>query len=884
MKTRSGEIQKERYNVYKRKLRISDEHGLGRKLETVEEFNGSYFRDNYYDAFVLTQKILNRNVKVERIWKNQRIDFGDRMSQERLYNIITFCGGRGTGKTSVMDSVVRTLQTASGEYKNFIREYEKGDEEGRKRNTEILDLSLLLDRNEFICLDGIDASLLEGKEDILDVILSKMLQLLRRRIKVRDKNFIWDMEVGGSYSQGDIFRKFEEICQNKRKLLWRMDNPYESGESSTEQLSDLAGSLDIREKLQELIPIYLQALTADRSKGKQYLVINIDDLDIHGNAYQMLEQLHRYLMIPQVIIYIAVSEREIMAVCKKHFEETYDRPAELAMSYLEKVLPYSRRIYLPETFSGDFFNIATGENPELDDFLIKDYLLTEIAKRTQVFFDGKGSETHFYEIGNLRTLFNFYFLLKGMGRIKDEDLMSEKTKIFSEYLEMLNSNFDKLKNDVIGRMATEKLNNDLQYSIFRDYYREDFSSNGEYLVEQIINLIGKQDFAEEYQKFGYSYGEVLNVLYNLSKEKQEFKPLIQCVLAMATIELTQNYIYTFYTSEISTKVKWSEYVSGSVCGNWANQMLPAVKKQNNKSTSIAYVKNRIINIKIDVVIKEQDKDNEANISLSNLEFDSYLRWIEESKIVESFELFMAFIIKKGRMGMETDDISIKCLEGTEEQESRIMLELTDWECTFDILGAVVNIIDYEGIEGIDYKGYFQKIRKMLLSISKKYFYTKEIELNADQLKKLEIKMQEKSLEKAYKEWYEMYGRIALPLYSMDIMYNILKRVKRKMKKELPEEIDTNDFLQAVRQFYKAIGDELKKEDEFYSKGKEGERESYTNFCCGFCCFPFIRPFMGQNYDGDKEEGGLRKQQLDELPELFVKLFNGIVKSLVPQDR
>ena len=426
--------EKERYNAYKRKLRVNDDCGLGRKLEKIEEFNESYFRDNYYDAFDLTRKILERNKKLKKKQEDESGNCSANIVQERLYNIITFCGGRGTGKTSVMDSVIGALQGDSYEYERFIREYEERDENKGKGNGKNTDLSQLLNEYEFICLDGIDASLLEGKEEILDVILSKMLQRLKHSIsKKQERNCLWDMEARGTYSRGDIFRKFEEICESRRKLLWRLENPYEPGESSAEQLNNLAGSLDIRERLQELVDIYLQVMGSDRKKDKKYLVINIDDLDIHGNAYQMLEQLHRYLMIPRVIIYMAVSEREIGAVCKQHFKETYDSPAELAMSYLEKVLPYSRRIYLPATFSGDFFNIVVGEDPELDDFLVKDYLLKGIAQRTQVFYDGVGLETHFYEIGNLRTLFNFYYLLEGMGKIGEEDLLLKKADIFKKY-------------------------------------------------------------------------------------------------------------------------------------------------------------------------------------------------------------------------------------------------------------------------------------------------------------------------------------------------------------------------------------------------------------------------------------------------------------------
>lgn len=847
--------EKERYNAYKRKLRVNDDCGLGRKLEKIEEFNESYFRDNYYDAFDLTRKILERNKKLKKKQEDESGNCSANIVQERLYNIITFCGGRGTGKTSVMDSVIGALQGDSYEYERFIREYEERDENKGKGNGKNTDLSQLLNEYEFICLDGIDASLLEGKEEILDVILSKMLQKMQHSIsKKHERNCLWDMEDRRTYSRGDIFRKFEEICENRRKLLWRLENPYEPGESSAEQLNNLAGSLDIREKLQELITIYLQALGSDRKVDKKYLVINIDDLDIHGNAYQMLEQLHRYLMIPHVIIYIAVSEREIGAVCRQHFKETYDSPAEMAMSYLEKVLPYSRRIYLPATFSGDFFNIVVGEDPELDDFLVKDYLLKGIAQRTQVFYDGVGLETHFYEIGNLRTLFNFYYLLEGMGKIGEEDLLLKKADIFKKYREILNSNFDKLKNDVIGRMATEKLSSDEQFRIFREYYKEDFSSNGEYLIEQIIKVLGKEDFAGEYQIYGYSYGEILNALCTLGKVKQEFKPLIQCVLAMATIELTQNYIYAFYTSDRTSRVKWKEYISGSVCGNWANKMFPSIKAPNSAERHIAYAKNQIVNISIKTGIKKQC--DQGNAQPTSQVYDICSTLIEENKLVESFELFMAFITKKsGNISMELQDKPMEIVSFT----------LSDWECTFDILGAVVNIIEYDGMDGIEYESYFKRIHSMLLNMFDEYFVAGGEKLTTDQRKIFEQKMEERSLKKAYEEWDETYGRIALPLYSMDIMYNVLKRVKRKMKKELPEIIGINDVLSVVKQFYKAISEELKEEDKFYSKGKEGERKSYTNFYESFCRCPFISPFMGSI----NEE--------NTLPELFVEFFNGFIQ-------
>lgn len=860
--------EEKKYNVYKRKLRIDSCCGLGRKFEKINEFGESYFRDNYYDAFAVTQKIIERNKKIKEKRNGERETCKREFGQERLYNIVTFCGDRGAGKTSVMDSVVGALQSKNTDYKDFIVEYEK--EEGRDS-----DLSRMLDNYRFVCLEGIDASLLEGKEDILDVILSKMLQRLQQHIKSRERNY-FENEMGCFCSQTDINRKFEEIYQNRRNLLWRMKNPYELGESSTEHLSNLAGSFDIREKLQKLIPIYLQALQGGGEIDKQYLVINIDDLDMHGKAYQMLEQLHRYLMIPQVIIYIAVSEKEIGSVCERYFRKAYDSTGELAMSYLEKVLPYSQRIYLPDAFSGDFFNIMAGvADPNLDIYLVKDYLLKKIAEKTWVFYDGKGLETHFYEIGNLRALYNFYYLLEGMKKTRNDSSLFGEGEISEEQRGILDGNFEKLKNDVIGRMATEKLSSEEQRQIFRDYYREDFSTNGEYLLEQIINIINDEDFAKECSDCGYSYGTLLYALYNLSKERQDFKPLVQCVLAMATIELTQNYIYAFRTSELTSRIKWREYLSGSICGNWGNRMLPAVrcKKNPDQCKPVAYVKDQIVCVEAVIDIKS---DSIKSVTA----FEVFSEIIEKYALVESFELLMAFITKKNVIKKKEEDISME-----HGNTGIFKIKSSKWECTFDILGPIVNVVDYEERGGIDDKKYFKRVRDMLLGMLEKYTADDEEKLSKSQWQKLEKKMEQVSLELAYKEWKQNYGRTALPLYSMDIMYNVLKRVKKRMNRELPQQIEAEEFLTVAKQFYRTLGEELREENKFYNGEEEETEQNRTYFYEGFCYYPLIYPFMELKNCGDAEKEPeviktLKQKLPNKLPKLFGDLFTKLVQELV----
>lgn len=881
-----------RIDIYKRKLIVNQNCGLGRKFENAEEFENSYFRDNYYEAFVLTERIIMRNKQMEekRHWKK----YSRNKDGERLYNIITICGERGTGKTSVMDSVLEALEYDLDQYKEFVSQYGEGEKECK---------SFLSESCKFICLDEIDASLLEEKENILDVILSKMLKKLQQSMKNYDKKYLWEMkDVNGfsySYSQSDIRKTFEEIYRNRHELLRRIEHPNDSAQSPGERLSDLAMSLDIREKLQKLIPMYLNVLEPGENKEK-YLVISIDDLDLHANAYEMLEQIHRYLMIPQVIIYAAVSEREILSICKKHFNEIYDNPDELAMSYLEKVLPYSRRIYVPAIFNGDFnvttgddnkgdLNVTTDDTNKKDGLPVKYFLLGKIARRTGVFYDGCGSAMHFYEIGNLRTLLNLNYLLDDMRKTEFEELDELKgwydfgnvvtgeaadteraeryKKLFKKYRNILDHNFEKLKNDVINRIADEKLTDDKQREIFNEYYKEDFTSTGEYILEQIKRNILKREGGESNKSdYSYNYGELLNAFEILSREKQEFKPLLQCVLAMTTIELTQNYMYAFCESDKRNTKKWMKYIAGSICGNWGNQMLPKVE---TKDAEIGYVKDFEVNSFTTVIFPGKLEAYEVCKKL-----------IEEKKLVQSFEMLVMFITKKeGLEGKENISIEISPSSENIEENTKVTITFKNRESTFDFLGFAVKSMDYEEqLKNVD-----EGILSALIACCKKG----ASEFKGDELKRTFKEMvKEHSLKNEFEKWYAIYRGMALPLYSIDIVYNVLRRAKREAEKVFPKIIAKEEVLSAMGKFYSIIGKHLYEEDQFYEmSNRGGYRRRYTEFCDAFQHVPSVFPIIYRHIK-DQEENRRKEYkpqftpELNELPELFDKLFGGLLDNML----
>lgn len=865
----SREKREESYKNYNRRLILSKEYGLGRKLEKIENFGKSFFKDNYYNAFMLTKRITDQNREVKSVSLEAKYDRS--MKRERFYNIITFCGERGSGKTSVMDSIIQALQGESVEFKKFIRGYEHS--RMTADSGEYTDLCSLLEDNRFICLDEIDASLLEEKENILDVVLSEMYHKLQNRIKNDSKNQLY--ESGEAlYSGKDIKKKIDDIYQKRHNLLWRKENPYELGESSFEQLDALSGSLDIREDLQELIPRYLNILDGERDIRK-YLVISIDDLDMHNNAYEMLEELHRYMMIPQVIIYVAVSEREIQSVCEKHFEDTYNRSSELAMSYLEKVLPYSRRIYLPAPYNGDLFDVVEKETDK-EGVQVKTYLLRKIAQKTQVFYDICGLGTHFYEIGNLRTFLNIYYLFDDMKKI-DLDILWHERDMLPKDSNVLDDNFNKLKNDVIGRMATEKLKNKEQYQIFWDYCQEDFSTNSRYLYGKILKILNKDREAEEWD---YNYGNFLYALYMLNKMEPEYKPLIQCVLAMATIELTQNYMYGFGGGDKNSKIKWNEYISESLYSGWYNEIFPKIKEK--KET--AYVKDFTMERFSEILKKE----------IGSMAIEEAID--KDYHLIESFILLMMFIRKKNKIKDEV---------------------LLEQKYDFDILGFVMNSIDcerrsdsYYGNEenekkncenredkddsdkyyGEYWERYFKELENLFYLLMKKVYDLKEISGET----KDNIDEGFSTIKNQYINWSKCYGFTVLPLYSMDIMYNLLNSVRKERKRNSPSVIESSDMLKELKEIYKLIGKHLKEEDDYFTLIKvkengEKERKSLSYFYATYCLSPFMFPFMEIDIKTDTDRKFFKKGTYEEikpsnsLPKLFERLFGNLLEEICTSD-
>ncbi|OUQ28337.1 hypothetical protein B5E77_03335 [Lachnoclostridium sp. An131] len=842
-----------------RDIILEIEGECGPKYEKIETFLTSPLRNVYYNAFRMTEHVIRMSEEHEK------------GRYERLYNIISFMGERGTGKTSAMSSFTDALKSFDEKkYREFIKGY-TGDQEAADSEESSLP------KTRFVVLENIDASLLENKEDIFEVVLAKMLEKLVER-----------MQNGGGYAQDTLhfqnmklIQDFESICKNKRNLELREKERYGEGLSFVELLRNLSGSMALRESFGRLVPEFLHMLSADsgREAGRReesFLVLNIDDLDLNKErGFDMLEQIHRYFMVPHVLIYLAVSESQLTDICAKHFSGIYEDSGSLARSYADKVLPVSQRIYMPVLLAKKK-NIyvekkVLGQDRQEDpnDYDIKETILWKIAHRTFVYFDGCGLKTHFYEPENIRELTNLYRILQSMKKLslegcsiylRTENENKVKFPNNASLLETSEINYDVLLDDIYNRLAGSRLSKS-QLKYFQRLYREDISRQGERFLHYIWERCQEEPYYSESTGQGYSLGEVLRGMYHMGRVSEEEKPLIHCFMALETALLTRLYIRSLYHPE--TKVRnrarkeLLDSVGGSVVGSWGNYLLPVLEDNSEvdegSSYKMGYMK---ILSRTGGRILTQKRPRSWNL-------DSFLSMLGKNNLLKVLELLLMCVtnwgveyrsgsacvmtIKKASRKSENDEDETDLFR-KEDAGNAVYIEYMNRNITCDVWGFVVNSARYEQ--------FFSELHEALVTAISRCF---DAESKAE-LEGIRNVIKKNSLLEEYKEWERAYGYAVLPFYNVDMLYNMEKRVRRECKKKYPTGVGVRkrEIYDAVLDVYESMKIQLNKEDGFY----KDKFSSWTSLEKAYSMCPYIQYTIGE-----------KKEQLyKELKDVFMQFI------------
>ncbi len=319
-------------------------------------------------------------------------------------NIIAFSGQRGQGKTSAMLSFSEAL-------KNY-----------NEAKPKKLHLSKA---EQFYVLDPIDPSMLQ-EDSALNVILSRLYQMARTAMKnlQTSENGYAATKSALEQSSREMIAQFQRCLSGVRALSGASKTP---DVDDFEGLSNLVDGLRLKNQLYELVRNFLHLNGMDARSG--YIVIQLDDTDLQlKNAYNVLDDICKYMTLPNVIILMATDMEQLQILVEQHYMEelkcSFDSKLvdkallqKMAIKYLDKLIPVSQVIRLPslnaafESSKRVQIKVIRNEKAvgEIDD--VQKKFLAMIYDKTGIAYVGSDETLHSIVPTTLRGMRHFYRFL-----------------------------------------------------------------------------------------------------------------------------------------------------------------------------------------------------------------------------------------------------------------------------------------------------------------------------------------------------------------------------------------------------------------------------------------------------------------------------------------
>lgn len=826
--------------------------------EDISEFGSSLFRNTYLSAFRQVENIINCNLEKRNV---QIVNEGnERRKKKQIDNLVCFVGGRGTGKTSAMLSFMEALK----------------DYYYRKKEDLFYTISINGDyRNiSFLCLDHIDASLLENGEDLFEVILTMMydkLDGLERENFLRRDNF--------NFQKDQLLRRFETTFAGIRNLK-KSENNFGEYDSYIGTMKSMSVSMTLRNEFDTLVNAYLSLIrfrkegetpdTWSNNEASSYLVVTIDDIDLNlESGYKMLEQIHRYLMIKRVIVLLAVDDIQMRRICEKHFWDLYqNNPNKKRMQeweehvlytsvqYMNKVIPLSRRIYMPRIQDMQH-NLLIGNGTDERTEQVKQYILHNIVAKTQIAFDICGSKRHFYEPNTVREIVSLSQMLDDMENLK----IDAKEFSFDDF----EHNYMLMNADIYRRMAGDLLLGD-HYQKFGWIRENTLKRQGEAAWNALKIMINKDNMGDFKELIAikdvhkYSYGELLRVIYLYGRLKPENKDFIKCLLAAFTVTFNRQFILMKYHKNEETRKKaqtnLAALLGGSVTGTWTDQMLAKVKVDSNQRDSdVVYSIGNVENVNMESIqikkllpkswIEHSDRTAKGKLKQS---LKKKMSWIKDLEI-----LLMFFSDFRDDM-FNRCKCSIQILPDVPEDIEAIKIkDLLSRDPAVDKSDEDMEVIQLQGRANFNLFGfvnalyrwdaYFEEIHDAIKNMICSYYKIAE----QDDVDNIQKWIEENSLKKEYSIWKSTYYGFVLPFYNLDMTYNVLKRAMNEFDELSAHVVKKENIVDEIGNMYDRIKKQLSAE---YQKYEGLVPEAWDK---AFSECPFYVEFMRRWKNGVKRE-------------------------------
>ena len=386
------------------------------------------FYDQYLEAAAMLENIMaNEESDKQPDWKKA----------ETENNIIAFCGERGEGKSSAMFTFINAVV----------------NEKEQKEST-IFAQCENVKNTVFSEPIVIDPSAFDNVHNVLDIIIASLYRKFSDKYDVSPERF-------ANYRREELLNEFQKVYKDISLLndpVKMLEEEYDY-EGSIEKISKMGESLRLRRDLSNLVKLYLDYMMTEDSRNQytsKKLLIAIDDLDMcNANAYKMAEQIRKYLIIPDIVIVMALKVEQLQLCVQEENFKNYSNVLknqgkiagavidveDMAERYIAKLIPKSRRIYLPNVRYIENAKIVYQKNEE--EIIYADKitnslnasLLDLIYMKTGMRFLLNDEKMNWLQPDNLRDTVNLISLLGDMKVPENDSEYLDNIEKFTEYFE-----------------------------------------------------------------------------------------------------------------------------------------------------------------------------------------------------------------------------------------------------------------------------------------------------------------------------------------------------------------------------------------------------------------------------------------------------------------
>ncbi len=398
-------------------------------------------------------------------------------------NVIVFDAKWGGGKTRTMLSITEFLSDRSANSKytySFLRDGAND-----------------IQNAQFYTLPPVAPAIMERGQNILQIVLSRLYSRAQNILKEHSTHFNYRRDQ--EQTRANLVRAFEDCLRGINGIK----NPGSEDVLSISSLQELSDGMSLRRHFHDLIQLILELSSDSKDKKNNYLILQLDDADSQIKyGYEVLEDVCKYLMIPNLIIFMSCEMQFMAKVVMQehmvHFKESVNNSRILIMDdllrksqkYLDKMVPPANVIHLPEIDTlieerGNEIALSYVENingketslipwSDRDTWNLQNTILMMIYRKTGIVFCKPNGYLHNFIPRTIRGINQLLYTLGSMKDLPQMENCWDSVQSFADCLKQRNKrekkNLEAFEDYFMNAWLPAKINNPRDLQFLNSFY------------------------------------------------------------------------------------------------------------------------------------------------------------------------------------------------------------------------------------------------------------------------------------------------------------------------------------------------------------------------------------------------------------------------------